>query len=447
MKIFRLTAVIFFGGLLLTSCKKFLDVKPKGYIIAEKISDFEALLNDERITSPFGIRDMLVYPTDDVVDYALQPQGSTGVKGNLYFWHEYINTQDEVPEIWAGMYNNIANMNLIIEDVMDAPDGSEQKKKQLYAEALVNKAFSYYHLLSYFAPAYKKESAASDFGVPYITSTNVSQAQPARPSLQQSYEYMIRDIMEALPDLPEQNMNKTRPTKTIAHGMLTRIYMSMADYENALKYASITLESGGPILDYNDYADGGFPSAASSPEELWLRYAPNISFRYSADLLSRFETDNDLRFQIFATENDDGSFSFGGGQLPNVNRGITYAEIYLDKAECLARDGKVPEALDIINNTIRVNRFAPAVFEPLTAGTREEAINAVLAERRRELAFKGLRWSDMKRLDAEARMPDVQRLNKTGTVIATLKAGSTAYTFQIPLTVQAFNPGMQLNKR
>jgi len=91
------------------------------------------------------------------------------------------------------------------------------------------------------------------------------------------------------------------------------------------------------------------------------------------------------------------------------------------------------------------NRFSPANYTPLTAATTDQAINAVLDERRRELAFKGIRWSDMKRFDKEGRMPVINRLSSTGTILATLNPHDKNYTLQIPLMVQSFNPSMPLN--
>lgn len=448
MKVLKIISFLAIATLLITSCKKFLDVKPKGIIIAEDIGDYEAILNDEKVVLPFGRNGEVIYPTDDVRDYGLSPQNQTSVKGNIYFWREYINDEKEAPEVWSLMYNNIANLNLVTEEVLTANGGSEQKKKQFYAEAMLSKVFCYYHLLSFFAPAYEKSTAPSLYGVPYVTSTDVSQPEPKRPTLEESYAQMIEDATNAIPDLPLVNINKSRPTKAAAYGMLARIYMSMGDFENALKYADMVLDAGGEILDYNDYAGAELPSAAFSPEELWLKYSYNIGYKYSNELLDHYNLNADLRIALNAKQADDGSYTFGGSDITNVNRGISYAEIFLDKAECLARKGDVSGALEIVNNKIRKNRFAPADYVALRAATKEEAIYAVLEERRRELAFKGLRWSDMKRLDIEGRMPAVKRYANDGvTVLETLEPGSSKYTFQIPLSVQAFNPGMPLNKR
>lgn len=450
MKIFK--SILFFTLILCvgSSCKKFLEVQPKGIIIAQTVGDFEALLNNDRnMMNPFGTSNSIINVTDDINQPNFSIQNVTVASGNIYFWREYINNStDKAPDVWAEFYNVIANLNAITEGVLTASGDTEQKRKQIYAEAMVNKSFIYLQLLSFFSPAYDKATASSNYGVPYITSTDVSQPHPIRPSLQESYDHLIADIVNSLPNLPEQNINNARVTKNAAYGLLSRIYMSMGDFANAEKYADLVLNSGGArILNYSDYIGGRLPMTNISPEELFVRYSNNLQFLYSKDLLSNYEVDKDLRLQFFANRQDDGNYLFYGNYY-NPNRGITYAEIYLNKAECLARNGKTIDALNIVNQTIRKNRFAPQNYSPLSASTQAEAITTVLKERRRELAFKGVRWNDMKRLDKENRMPPVQRFARDGeTLLETLAPGSTAYTFQIPLTVQFFNPKMPLNKR
>ncbi len=443
---YLIIAIVFFTG-----CKKFIEVKPKGVIIAETIGDFESILNSDRpVANPFGLTNSIINVSDDRWSKSFSTQNNTSSDVNLYFWREYINaTTATRADVWGDFYNAIANLNVVTEGVMDASDGTPQKKKQLYAEAMVNKAFMYQHLLSFFSPAYTSATAATDYGVPYVISTDVSEPVPARPTLQKSYDQLIDDVKNAIPDLLVTNVNKTRVTKAAAQGLLSRIYMSMGDYVNAGIQADLVLASAeAQLLNYNDFVGIGLPNTSSSPEELWVKYSNNITFNYSKDLVSKYQITKDLRFKRFARLDAGGtSYSFGNSGY-NPNRGITYAEIYLNKAECLARKNDVSGALAIVNNTIRENRFDPADYTALTAANKEAAITVVLAERRRELAFKGTRWTDMKRLDSDGRMPLVQRFASNGTtVLETLAPGSTKYTFQIPLSVQAFNPGMPLNRR
>lgn len=452
MKYRKLFYCLLPGLVALSACSKYLDVKPKGVIIARSINDFEAILNDVDIVNAGGIYHPLTV-TDDVADLALTPQDQQSVPSNLYFWRPYINMSSEKPDIWLDFYYSIANLNVITEGVMDAENGTEQRKRQVYAEAMVGKAYCYYHLLSFFAPAYDKATAAGNYGVPIVVSTDISVPTPARPSLEQAMQQLTGDLLAAIPDLGNTNTHIARATKWAAYGLLSRLYLGMGEYDKALQYADSVIEKGGfSIVDYSQFAGAGaLPASNSSPEEVYVRYMNNVTFRYSDDLLSKYDTARDLRIRLFARRNiaaDPRALVYSNFQQYNPNRGITYAEILLNRAECLARKGDVAGAMEIVNEDIRRKRFRPADYAPLTAADKEAAIGQVLAERRRELAFKGVRWSDIKRLDRENRIPAIKRYAADRvTVLETLEPQSLRHTFQIPLQVQAFNPGMPLNKQ
>ncbi|RAJ81866.1 SusD-like starch-binding protein associating with outer membrane [Chitinophaga dinghuensis] len=437
-------------SLLGVSCNRFLDVKPKGVIIASNINDFDALLNSaDLINNSSLVNPMMV--TDDIVDVTFNPSNQQSASGNVYFWHPYINASAQSPSIWIDYYNAIVNMNVITEGVMQATSGTEQKKKQLYAEALVSKAFSYYQLLTFFSPGYGKGTAHQVYGVPYMTSTDISQPTPARPLLDDNLKLIIADLKRAVTDLEYVTPNNTRAGKSAAYALLSRYYLYMQEYQLAMDYAdSVMKDERLYLLDYNNYLKTPLPNTTVSPEEIYVRYTNNQTYRYSADLLQQYDTATDLRIRLFAKRNTTGDtriLSFNNFLSYNPNRGITYAEILLNKAECLARLGDTDAALDIVN-TIREMRFKPKDLQRLSANTAAEALTLVLVERRRELAMKGARWGDMKRLNQEGRMPAVNRVAADGiTVLGTLKPGSLQYTFQIPLQVQAFNKDMPLNQQ
>ena len=133
----------------------------------------------------------------------------------------------------------------------------------------------------------------------------------------------------------------------------------------------------------------------------------------------------------------------------NANFGVTFPELYLTKAEVLARSQDVEGAMAIVN-MIRVNRIPNMPpddpYTDLVTTSSEDALRKVLDERRIELAFGGQRWMDMKRLDAEGRMPEVLRYNvDTRAKDGSLPPKSPNYVFEIPGRVLLFNPEMTKN--
>lgn len=441
MKITHIVTLILV--LTLCSCEKFLDVKPKGIILPEKVMDYDGILNSPTLTKTFPIN--LLDFTDDIYNtFNAVDQSATA---NGYYWRPILTVNEKVsPDVWGAIYRVIYDSNIIINGVLKASDGSEAQKRSIYGEALVIRANGYLELLTVFAKAYNAATAGSDPGLPLVTSTNVNDKVPARSSLKATLELIIADLTSAIDALPASNINRYRVTKYVAYGMLSRVYLYMGDYINSMKYTDLALQAPHTLLNYNVYTiNTAFPVYELSPEVLWQRAAFSgspIFQLYSNDLKSYFDS-TDLRLQFLAVTNNNG---LGRNSFPGVyNFGISFPEIYLTRAELLAREGKSVEAMTVVN-MLRKNRVRTVNYTDQTASSSQEALTKVLAERRRELAFRGIRWFDMKRLDQEGKMLEVKRINNTTLKVdAVLAPRSQNYTFEIPVRVSAFNPDMQLN--
>ncbi|MDR6784842.1 tetratricopeptide (TPR) repeat protein [Pedobacter africanus] len=428
----------------LLSCKKFLDVKPKGLVIPEKMIDYERLLNSREMTGTFPVN--ILRFTDDFYDGSFGELDASP-DANGYYWRRQLTVDEKNdPDVWGPLYNRIYHANVIINGVLKSTDAPEAEKKRVYGEALVHRATYYLDLLTVFAKAYNPASAATDPGMPMPVGTDVTGKAPARSSVKETLESMITDLKAAAEVLPLTNINSTRINKYVAYGVLSRVYLYIADFTNAEKYTELALEAPHTFLDYNNYGSTyEVPPYELSPEVLWYRMGVDAEgpdyMLYSDDLKTYFNA-NDLRFEFLTAISNAGLQR--GGFLTFYNFGITFPELYLTKAELLARKGKTADAMALIN-TIRKNRFN--IPDPgLTAANPEDALQKVLAERRREMAYSGMRWFDMKRLDQEGRIPEIKRVNKeTGKVEAILAPHSPNYTFEIPIRVLKFNPGMVKN--
>lgn len=442
IKISLLLGISFLG---LSSCKDFLDIKPKGELIPEKLNDYNLMFNGGSMTNL--IPAIMEVPSDNYYNGISNTAIST--TGNLYFWRKYLDDNVELtPLIWLNSYKTIYYCNYIVANVMTATDGTETQKKELLAQAKTIRATSYFVLATVFANAYDPAKNAGDLGLPIVTSTNVTEKTPARSTLKETVDYLILDLESALNDLPLQQNDRWRVTKYAAAGMLSRVYLYIHNYQKSSEYAGIALQSTAPnqIIDYNTLpGKDNFPKPAFNTEKLWLDYQSIASSEYYTRQLAGLYTTDDLRLKMFASKTSSGMYYRSGY---SANGGVSFAEMHLNQAEYLARNNQGNQAMDIIN-MIRKKRL-PATSDNLvlTAGTPQEALTLVLQERRRELAFSGVRWMDMKRLDQEDKMPVVFRYmnnDPAGTVIGELKPGSKSYTFEIPLKVQNMNPGIKLN--
>ena len=426
-------------------CKKFLDVIPKGVVIPTKVSEFDLLLNSEPLTTSFP--QQLMYASDDVNTPYTKVEDNPDA--NAYFWKSQLNNSIEAsPAVWGPLYRSIYNTNVIISKVMTASDGSLEKKQQVFGEALVFRAAFYFDLATFYAKAYNIKTAASDPGIPLMTNVDVTEKTPPRASLKETFDTIVNNLKTAANYLPPANISNARINKYAAYGLLSRVYLYMQDYTNAELFAGKALEGPHELLDYNNFF-GGFdlPFSEDNPEILWHRVPNDIAsifnITWANELISTYSYD-DLRFQYLAVDYyGTGEYFYGGPDYGSY--GINIPEIYLTKAEALVHNHKVNDAMDIIN-LIRSNRISVDSYEPLTAANEAEALNIVLQERRWELALKGTRWMDMKRLDAQGKMPAVKRIDaETGEALETLAPKSDHYTFEIPSKVLMFNPGMQKN--
>src|SRR5690606_18593862 len=108
----------------------------------------------------------------------------------------------------------------------------------------------------------------------------------------------------------------------------------------------------------------------------------------------------DLRRELLFSINTDGRPNFTGSYegVANLFVGLTWPEVLLTQAEAKARNGKTEEAKTILE-TFLTNRYSDDYYVMSESVTAEEMIDAVLIERRQELAFRGQRFMDIKRLN------------------------------------------------
>jgi hypothetical protein len=84
-------------------------------------------------------------------------------------------------------------------------------------------------------------------------------------------------------------------------------------------------------------------------------------------------------------------------------------------------------------------------WAPFTASNSTEALNLILEERRKELVFRGLRWTDLRRLNKQGYNITLKRVLDGKTHI--LSPGDDRWVFPIPPDVIDANPGMRQNPR
>lgn len=422
-----------------SSCDKYLDVEPKGIVIPKRFEEFNGILNAEINTNCYP--DYLVYASDDIqASYSPTAQDPAA---NAYFWKSVIDVDnDATPAVWGSLYRQIYNTNIIINNIAGVTDANEVQKKRLLGEALVERANAHFVLATAFTKAYDPATAGSLPGIPWVTYTDVTTKTPERSTLQATFELILNDLKEAESYLDANRSNKARINKAVAQAVLSRVYLYMGNFSDAEKYATLALKEPHEIIDYNAYP---YPVQEEDSEMLWLRtttdYIMNYYVYYSNDLLNHFGA-SDLRLDLLA-------YHVGDRQYVRMENGygmygIRFSELKLTQAEALAQANDLDGALAVLNE-LRALRIADYAYAPIVSSDKDEVIEEILNERRRELAFGSARWMDMKRLAKMGLGAKATRQSADFEDILSIDPATYSFTFEIPSRVLLFNPGMPKN--
>jgi tetratricopeptide (TPR) repeat protein len=440
----QLGLYILLGGVLLSSCQKaFLAKKPdKSLLVPSTLADFQALLDNQIV---FNISPGLpVISADDfqATDVAVSAYANVTEK-NSYIWAADLYAGQSCFD-WNFPYQQVFYANIVLDGLGAVPaDAASQgvNYNTIRGSALFYRAFAFYNLVQLFARGYDGATAASDPGIPLRLSADVN-LKAGRATVQQTYDQVLIDLSEAEGLLPVLAAYQSRPTKEAAEGLLARVYLSMGKYNLAQQYASAALKLNHTLTDYNTLdtvTSNPFPYAPANnnPETLFftklIPYASttSTSATVSEELYDSY-AHNDLRRAVFFSGSTPNYFKgrYTGTRL-QLFGGLAVDELYLIRAECLARSGDVAGALADLN-TLLVTRWRTGTFVPLTAANADEALVLALRERRKELAFRGLRWGDLKRLNNDPRFAVTLSRKFNGTTY-TLLPGDKRYVLPIPV--------------
>ncbi|SDI36853.1 RagB/SusD family nutrient uptake outer membrane protein [Bacteroides ovatus] len=444
-------AALLTGGMLVSvGCDDYLSVVPKGEKIPTTVADFEALLRDEYGCHRTPSLQAIILMNDQYVS-ASNLSYYPLYKAN-YNWDETadriaMNKSDE--DTYYVNYSAISTCNLLIENVPLSTEGTEVEKKVLIAQARVLRAMSYFNLVNFYSDTYVASTAAAKGGVPLITSANINAAY-TQPSVQGVYDFIMDDMKSVYNDLPAKSTTILHPDKATADAFYARLYLQMGNYTDALIYADKALQANDKLYDWTTFyeqykveleAPGNSTATFPSPmgfdcvENYNFRHGPNSYQTMESNLpverMDRFETGDARmasRWKLFTSGNNTyyrsnlrGYYNYGG---------MTTVEVYLIKAECLARDGKYDDAMDVLN-AVREKRILPATYQPLQAATEAEAMNYIMQTKNNELILTQVPFMDARRLNAEGKYP-VSLSKEVGTSSLTLSPTSHLWTMPFP---------------
>lgn len=417
------SALLSVGG-----CNKYLEEEPSRVTSIKSVDQLEALLNN---AGRFATENnaTATWSTDDTEIPAAAYKANTGRfnPDNLYY---YLFTNDQVQNniasdaLWSGEYAKIFNANLTL-FYLDKITGSEEAKQRLKADAHFIRAYSNWVLANHYCLPYTTANEGAK-GLPIKTKTDYTESLK-RSTLKETYDFILADIAEAQ-KVSVDDVNEKLPwrvSKKAIAAFLSRFYLFLGNYDKAIEQADIALATstvklkdfksiaaGTPItykspdvtINFSELNDWTAAKYYYWPEFYYLRfnYTPGWWYLPSASLVSLYDQSNDLRYKWLMFPQGGRYFGAGTANLYRygyfqdvsyVPSAPTIAEVLLNKAEALARKNDPATAMTTVN-LLREKRMNTA--SPLSASTKEEAIQKVLEERRREMPF-AMRWYDIRR--------------------------------------------------
>ncbi len=434
-------------------CEGYLDIRPSSKIgTPTTLEECQALLDDFNVMNTG-------YPSD-----------GEAAADNYYLtasnWSALSSEEDRDTYVWAAdglhghqqwlnPYRVVYRANLVIATLskMDATAQADAAYRSVMGSALFFRAFAHLQVATLFADPYDPTTAGTTPGIPIRRSPNVTETS-SRGTVEGTYGSIIEDLSHAAESLPEQSILPSRPNRAAAYAALSRVYLSMRDYARAGEMADRCLAIRHGLLDYNTLDTlANVPFARFGVEVLF--HANTLSGGQFAvtramvdtSLLATYHPD-DLRRKLFFRHNANGTANFKGGYHGAFNAmlfsGLAIDEVYLTRAECLARAGETAGAMRVLNALVG-KRWKAGTYDELAASDGDGALGHILRERRKQLPFRTVRWVDLRRLNMESRhaAPLVRQL---GAERHTLPPRDIRYTLLIPQQV-IDNSTIEQNKR
>ncbi len=395
----------------LISCKKdFLSVKSdKHLVVPTTLKDMQAILdNADNMNS--GMPDLGEISADDYyMSYDAWNSISYPKEKNAYIWAKDLYEGTIPFGDWNSMYRMVFYANNVLEglDKISRSDDPETYD-HIKGSALFFRAYAFYQLSQLYCKTYTTATANTDLGIPLRLQSDIN-LPSKRATVAETYSRILEDLVESVQLLPKAVAYKTRPDITAAYAMLSKINLLMNDYAKSLSYAdSAILQGTNELIDLNSVdTSAAHPMEQYNKEVIFqtaLDYPRNFigSYMNIDSNLYKSYSDSDLRKSAwFLFKN--GHLNFKGsynGSSPYLFSGLALDEIYLNKAECQVRLGQVNEGIQTLNDLLE-KRFRTGTFIPDSTSDSQEALSIVLNERRKELLMRGIRWSDLRRLNSD----------------------------------------------
>lgn len=422
---------ILFGALLLaTACDNDLDQVPPNIASSESLTDFSGVLN-----AAYFYQRGAVTPIAVMGDFRAD---NAKMFEEPYPAFDRFNSDLTIMEdqffgpFYTALYKSIISANNVIINSSDAT---------LVGAAKFLRGLSYFKLVQVFGDVTIILDTPDIGDIPSFDLTR-------QPASEVYNNVIIPDLQDAIAAMDNSEIANGRASRIAAQALLGKVYVQRGDFANAEPHlaavlnraaaAGISLQDNyGDIFSVDNELNSEiiFATQVSSSvvdeygfTEFWDWYGgrdTKAPFPLDADLVAAFEANGEvadtLRRAVVIDEELMVSPKYpqsGGADFDWIE--LRLADVLLLYAETLNENGASPaEALALLD-PIRT-RAGLAPLDPAVLTTQAAVREAILDERRLELAFEGQRWFDLVR---------------TGTVDAEMgqEINSNYYVFPVPVS-------------
>jgi hypothetical protein len=374
--------------------------------------------------------------------------------------YTFISTNAFSSATWASAYNAILRANNIINASVSSPNAN-----QLKGEALTIRALMYFNLVNWYAKPYTVDPNAE--GVPLVL-TYDALLKPSRAKVSEVYAQIDKDLADAFASLTSTSKNSSFVTKYVARALQTRVALFKGDWTAAKTLAQDVVANGGYTLTNASNLVNYWRSAGPVSTKVETIFeitsdavnnngSNSLSYFYdqtgygdaiSADDLYNKYADTDARIGLFITGTRAGLTVRIVNKYPNTNSAadkddtkvIRYAEVLLTLAEAAFRTN------DEVNARLYLNQVAQKRDPSFTGyiSTGAALLDDIILERRKELAFEGMRYLDLQRLGRDVTRVNINN-NYVGVTPLLVAASNFRRVFPIPQDELDANPNISQN--
>ena len=390
---------------------------------------------------------------------------------------------------YSTLYQSIVSSNIVINNTL-VPESSVTRR--IKGEAKILRALAYFTLVNYYS-ASPTSGVNQEYGVPLVLGDYDVLIQPARATVAEVYNQIIKDLTEGMNQTSNYPTTKVTLGANAAKLLLSKVYLTRraeGDAQLALQYATEVINSApvgsfksSEIIsadNYNNYFRGQDDSYSEKhPETIWELDINTLSnavlgLGSNGALPVYYSLGDNTRRGLLA--NRTFYDSFGSATVIDVRRGPintglfssqavtpdTPQGLWVNKYPRSTRESADKPLVSFVRN-IKILRYSEAYFnrmealrllgqedlartelnafatsrKGLTYANSADLLTSILTERSKEFYAEGQRFLDLKRYNLPVNRP-------SNCITCELQA--TDKRFVLPLSQDAINQNVNLKQ-